>query len=274
MANYNKNINIIFKRHINNDRLKDFLFDLSIDRKYYNIKGKVNNDDLINSINKLNDKKNVIIDKTELDFSNIEQNLKESERLLNTIEKEFSKIKGNNNKIDIEVKEVKIKSDNINIKDLNNQNNLNQDFIKKQEILNQDNTIIQENLDYSNKITSNINKSIWDISWLEPFMNFMKVNSSLILTIGGGIIIGGMWYFNNMGYINIGSLLTRLGIRLFANTPQIQPTTNTIEIRNVPVQPNTANEIGHGFFRQLGVKVLELIDIFIEKMKDKRQKYK
>jgi hypothetical protein len=29
----------------------------------------------------------------------------------------------------------------------------------------------------------------------------------------------------------------------------------------------------HGFFRQLGTKILEILDIYIEKMKDKRQKY-
>ena len=59
-------------------------------------------------------------------LSNIEYNLKESERLLNIVQEKFDKVNGINKKIDIKVKEVQIKSDNINIEVLNNQNQNNQ----------------------------------------------------------------------------------------------------------------------------------------------------
>lgn len=79
-------------------------------------------------------------------------------------------------------------------------------------------------------------------------------------------------------YINIGALLTRLGIRIFANnnSNQIPQTVNTspIVINNIIPSGNTNRSIGQGFFRQLGVKVLELLEVFIENMKNKKQKYK
>jgi hypothetical protein len=39
------------------------------------------------------------------------------------------------------------------------------------------------------------------------------------------------------------------------------------------IEYNQANTTAHGFFRQLGTKILQIIDIYIEKMKDKRHKY-
>jgi hypothetical protein len=42
-----------------------------------------------------------------------------------------------------------------------------------------------------------------------------------------------------------------------------------------PIEASVSNRnIATGFFRQLGVKVLELIDIYIERLKEKKQKYK
>jgi hypothetical protein len=83
--------------------------------------------------------------------------------------------------------------------------------------------------------------------------------------------MGGMWYMNNIGYLNIGSLLSRLGITIWAGK-----TGATIErgLENVVAKSNENNNITRGFFRQLGERVLEIIDIYIEKMKEKRQKYK
>lgn len=85
--------------------------------------------------------------------------------------------------------------------------------------------------------------------------------------------MGGIWYLNNVGIINIGSLLTRLGIQIFTgngnnNQNNVQPPPITL--------PTTSNEseIGRGFFRQLGQKVLTLLDVFIENLKNKKQKYK
>ena len=115
----------------------------------------------------------------------------------------------------------------------------------------------------------------------------MHNHSTLVLTIGSGLVMGGMWYMNNIGYINIGSLLTRLGIQIFSGTsaqnsgsitiPGFSPSESTGNIhRNQVVEGNNneASEIGRGFFRQLGEKVLKLIDALIVKMESKQQKYK
>lgn len=85
---------------------------------------------------------------------------------------------------------------------------------------------------------------------------------------------------NNVGYINIGSLLTRLGIQIFSpaastisnSAPSI--TLSSEGSSRVNQINNDATEIGRGFFRQLGEKVLKLIDALIIKLESKQQKYK
>ena len=276
----NKNyisLNKISKRFINTTTLKEILSDLAINKNFYNLKGKINNSDLTNHYNKLLEK-NIKIDKKEFDYTNIEQNLKESEQLLNKVSEEFNKVKGNMQKIDIEVKEVNVKSDNMVIDNLNSLNKTNQKSIESNNLqeINKEDSIEKVNNVFT--IEPSYKKSMYEIEWLQPFFDFMHNHSTLVLTIGSGLIMGGMWYLNNVGYINIGSLLTRLGIRIFSNnntnqTPQII-NTSPIVINNIIPSENRERAIGQGFFRQLGVKVLELLDIFIENMKNKKQKYK
>ncbi len=208
----------IYKRHINTELLRRVLLDLATDKEFFNIKGKVSVDDLTNASNKLNNK--IKIDKKDLDFTNIETNLKESERLLNEVNSKFQEIKGKNAKMDVEIKEIKIKSDDINIDNLNNNNKLNQNYLKEQNMIQQDNILNQESIESVQKNASTIRKSILDVEWLQPFLEFMNNHSTLVLTIGSGIVMGGMWYMNNTGMINIGSLLTRLGIQIFSGSAQ------------------------------------------------------
>ena len=278
----NKNyilLNKISKRFINTTYLKEILSDLAINKNFYNLKGKVNHDSLLNHYNKLNEKDiKVDIDSKEFDYTNIEQNLKESEQLLNKIREEFNKVKGNTQKIDIEVKEVNVKSDKMIIDNLNDLNKTNQKSIESHNLQKIDKENELENIENKIEISNSYKKSIYEIDWLQPFFDFMHNHSTLVLTIGSGLIMGGMWYLNNVGYINIGSLLTRLGIRIFANnnSNQTPQTINTspIVINNIIPSENTERVIGQGFFRQLGVRVLELLDVFIENMKNKKQKYK
>jgi hypothetical protein len=163
--NNKTNINLllikIYKRKINTSVLKNLLLDLATDKEFFNIKGKVKVDDLTNASNNLNNK--IVIDKKEIDYTKIEENLKESERLLNDIQSKFEKIKGNNHKMDIEIKEIKIKSDDINIENLNNNNKLNQNYIKEQNIIKQDNILNQESIESVQKNASTIRKSIYDV---------------------------------------------------------------------------------------------------------------
>jgi hypothetical protein len=104
----------------------------------------------------------------------------------------------------------------------------------------------------------------------------MYNHSTLIFTVSSGMLLGGILFLNSFGYINIGSLLTRLGINLFntnSNIPQSTSTTsNPIHI-TIENPQNNERQISSGFFRELGKKLLVVIDLYIEKLKDKRQKY-
>lgn len=74
--------------------------------------------------------------------------------------------------------------------------------------------------------------------------------------------------------INIGALLNRLGINI--TTRLIEPTniSNTnIELPSTSINNHEQASTGQHFFRELGKKGLQLIALYIEKMKDKRQKY-
>jgi hypothetical protein len=87
-----------------------------------------------------------------------------------------------------------------------------------------------------------------------------------------------MWYINSRG-INVGAILSNLGLNIYSNlwgkdslVPSNISTTNLELPLSEPI--NNQNIIStHGFFRQLGKKLLEMLDLYIEKMKDKRQKY-
>src|SRR3954469_508063 len=102
----------------------------------------------------------------------------------------------------------------------------------------------------------------------------MHNHSTLIFTVGGGMLLGGMLFLTNFGYINIGSLVARLGLNLFnTETPQASSTNvNPIHI-TIDNTGNNTREVASGFFRELGKKLLVVIDLYIEKLKDKRQKY-
>lgn len=273
---YKKINNKIWARSIKNiGTLRDVLLNLATEKEFFNVKGKVAVDDLVNASNKLYNK--IEIDKTKLDYSNIEDNLKESERLLNEIHNIFEKTKGNNIKMDVQIKDIQIKSNDINIENLNNQNKTNQIM---NEIKTKDDNLLKEVTDNSDVYVDKIDKvrqSLFDAGWLESFFNFMHNHSTLILTLSSGIIMGGMLYMNNIGYLNIGQLLTRLGISIFTGNQNTNQNVGNITIPSSSVvntiESNT-NNIGRTFFRQLGDKVLNLLDVLIEKLKDNRQKYK
>ena len=81
-------------------------------------------------------------------------------------------------------------------------------------------------------------------------------------------------------------MLARLGITIFSNNgnnqnANLQPSNlsnSNIELPSSMEVSNRLNtlesQVSHGFFRQLGKKVLEILDIYIEKMKSRKQSYK
>ncbi len=77
---------------------------------------------------------------------------------------------------------------------------------------------------------------------------------------------------NNVGMINIGSLLTRLGLQIFSNPTNQQ--TPIVITSGTSENIGRTGDISRSFFRELGAKVLKLIDVLIAKMESKSQKYK
>lgn len=259
----------IYKRNINTKVLREALFDMaSFNRsnKSENIKEELFKLDTIEAktIEKPDNKV----------YEDILQNIEESEILLNNVRDKLVLAKKNELNLNIKVEEVDVLTDKKVIVNLNDKI----EFFKDKRIFSEtkvnDNEGIINTINERNELISNTKKNIYDINWLQPFFDFMHNHSTLVFTVGSGILLGGMLYLNSFGYINIGSLLTRIGINLFnTNIPQSSSTNvNPIHI-TIENTGNNTREVASGFFRKLGKKLLVVIDLYIEKLKDKRQKY-
>lgn len=281
----NKKINIlikIYKRNINTDVLYNAMQKIQNNTILQQAKS-IKKEEMLEKMAKLKEK--VEIKKDIKSYETIQENLNESLRIMKELNKNFKNIKEKSINIEIKVEDTQniIKQDKID--NLNNNINYNKDVKANLEITINNKNQILENNETIDITSSKLNKSIFDIDWLQPFLDFMHNHSTLVLTIGSGLVMGGMWYMNNIGYINIGSLLTRLGISIFApNSSQnsgsiTMPGSSNSGIITIPSVSNSGNtpnseEIGRGFFRQLGEKVLKLIDALIVKLESKQQKYK
>lgn len=274
-------LNKNFKREINNEYLRKTLKELLSQNTNTNldqdIKDKLIN---LNNISNIPKKETVV-------YEDIIKNLEESEKMLNLVKDNLKIAKKQSLDITLELKNnikdiQEVKVDELN-KGLNNVRDLN-DLNTKSKL---NKTTIEDNISqYDPNISKIKSNNIFDIEWLQPFIDFIHNHSSLVLTIGGGLIMGGMWYMNNVGYINIGSMLTRLGITIFSenvnnqnsNLQQSNLSNSNIELPSSMEVSNRLNtlesQVSHGFFRQLGKKVLEILDVYIEKMKNKKQGYK
>ena len=271
----NFSLNKVFIRGINNAYLKKALGDLTelnvnkfkLDKDINIALEKINNIEIQQSI-----KQEPLI------YEDILKNLEESENLLNKVKDNLNIAKENSFNITLKVEDINNTVKNDKIINLNNKKNYYKDDNLNLELNKQDNLSLDTNNDNIQNSIYTVKKGIFDVEWLKPFIDFIHNHSSLVLTIGGGLIMGGMWYMNNVGYINIGSMLTRLGIKIFSNNSNISnnnielPSIQSIEVEN---RLNVLeNQVGHGFFRQLGVKLLEILDVYIEKIKNKKQSYK
>jgi uncharacterized protein YqgV (UPF0045/DUF77 family) len=272
----------IHKREINTDVLYNAM--QKIQNNPIMQQGKsIKKEDFIEKMAKLKEK--IEIKNETKSYETIQENLNESLRIMKELNANFKILKEKSLNIDIKVEEKLDTIDKINIDKLNINNKGLQDIKIIDKKLN-NNYIDLEQVDQEAiKISKNIKKGIFDIEWLQPFLDFMHNHSTLVLTIGSGLVMGGMWYMNNVGYINIGNLLTRLGIQIFSPTAQNNPnsapsialsseTPRVNPIGTVAGESNDASSIGRGFFRQLGEKVLKLIEALIVKLESKQQKYK
>lgn len=261
----------IYKRNINTKVLREALFDMATSsgsNKSENIKEELFKLDTIEAktIEKPDNKV----------YEDILQNIQESENLLDVVREKLVLAKKNELNLNIKVEEVDVSTDKKVIVNLNDKI----EFFKDKRIFSEtkvnDNGSIINTINERNELISNTKKNIYDINWLQPFFDFMHNHSTLVFTVGSGILLGGILYLNSFGYINIGSLLTRIGINLFntdTNLPQSSSTNvNPIHI-TIENTGNNTREVASGFFRELGKKLLVVIDLYIEKLKDKRQKY-
>jgi uncharacterized protein YqgV (UPF0045/DUF77 family) len=282
--NYLKGMLKVYKRNINTEALYNLMERINNNKTLQKATKNVSKEEFLEKMNKLKEKAEVKIETKS--YETIQENLNESLRVMKELNAIFEKIKEKSMKIDIKIeKEQELIQEN-KLDTLNKGlKNIRELTVDQNNILKGDNTLIKDAEEFKNS-ASFIRKSILDVEWLQPFLDFMHNHSTLVLTIGSGLVMGGMWYMNNVGYINIGSLLTRLGIQIFSpaaqNSPQMSAPSITLSsetprvnsIGTVAGESNEASSIGRGFFRQLGEKVLKLIDALIVKLESKQQKYK
>lgn len=264
----------IYKRNINTETLQKLMQNIIENKTLSTVETTVKNKDFIEKIEKLKDKTEIKVDTEQ--FESIHENLNQSLNIIKELRVNFRNIKENSSKIELKIDEKNAVLESNNLDTLNNQyENIREISTVNNTILNEKNLNLENDLNFLEKI-SNTKKSIFDVSWLQPFFDFYNNNSTLVLTIGSGIVLGGIWYMNNIGMINIGSLLTRLGINLLNNVNrESAPVTQPITIINQqPSLPENNRRITNGFFRELGKKVLELMDVFIDNLKKNKIKYK
>lgn len=115
------------------------------------------------------------------------------------------------------------------------------------------------------KSTTNINIG----EWFNYIANVFTGNIPLVVTIGTSIMVGGFYLFNE-NYLNLSSILGRLGITAFQNVIR---TENQVQIPvTIPNSINT-NIIKSTFFKSLGERVLKLLDTLIERLVKGPKKY-
>jgi hypothetical protein len=283
IKNSNQLLIKIYKREINTEVLYNAMQKMQNNSIIQQTKS-IKKEEFLEKMNNLKEKVEIKVNVEK--YETIQENLNESLKIMKELNKNFKELKKNSINIEVQVKNEDIKIDKADINILNVKNKYYQDNKVMDEILEEKYDKIK---DINEKILENkqsLNKSILDIEWLQPFLDFMNNHSTILLTIGSGLVMGGMWYMNNVGFINIGSLLTRLGIQIFSPTAQnsqnlsapsitlSSETPRVNQIGTVTGGVNDATEIGRGFFRQLGEKVLKLIDALIVKIESKQQKYK
>lgn len=260
-----------YKRYINTKVLREALVDMNISsasNKLENIK------DNLFKLETIEVKTETKPDTTV--YEDVLQNIRESENYLEIVRENLVLTKKNQLNLEIKVVEVKDLNGKEVINNLNDKTVFFRDEKSLLENVPKDNVDTINFMNKNNEIIVNTNKSIWDISWLQPFFDFMHNHSTLVFTVGGGMLLGGMLFLTNFGYINIGSLVARLGLNLF-NTSLPQQVSNPLPPSiNITVEnpQNNVREISSGFFRELGKKLLVVIDLYIEKLKDNRLKYK
>lgn len=266
-----------YKRYINTKVLREALSDMtasSTTSKSQKLKEDIFRLDTMQA-------KTETIEKNNQVHEDILTNIQESENLLRNLREDLDLIKKTQLNLNIKVEKVEtIHTEKI----IDNLNDKTQYFSEKRnfmEINVEDALNFTSNDNTSINLANNIRKSVFDISWLQPFADFMHNHSTLVFTVGGGMLLGGILFLSNFGPINIGSLLARIGISLFgasSNSSIVQPVNSnpihiTIESSNISPENNT-RQISSGFFKELGKKLLEMIDLYIEKLKDGRTKYK
>lgn len=268
----------IFKRNINNTFLKNTLKELlSIKNNNTELDTKIENNLFQMQMGDIKNvtKENFIV------YEDIQKNLEESEKLLNNVHEKLKITKATVSNLNIKIENIDNIAEKSKINNLNNNLSFHKDNNIMLEGSKKNQMDINLNNEYLENTALNIKKSIFDISWLQPFLDFMHNHSTVVLTIGSGLIMGGMWYMNNVGIINIGSLLSRLGIQIFSSNPEmLSQSVAAPSAYSTPLVVDTETEAriarleSSSFFRQLGKKMLSLLDVLIERLKDKRQKYK
>jgi hypothetical protein len=255
MINYKYNFHKISKRYISDlTELKNLLDDISDSNrkilKQFNVEPNPILDSKYKECTKIDDISYETDIKTEK-FDEITDNLDETAIILEKIKFLNNDIKFKNKKIEVEVIENNTKNNDNNIDILNN-------VIKDKEILNNINnkseTLIN-NIDKNKGFFSDITNFIYS---LPDMLN--TPGRIILVTIGAGIVLGGTYYFGT----NIKNFIFKPN-----NYTTIQP---QIPINITIPQVQTPNPVKETFFKQVGERIIKLLDILINKYQFKKYK--
>jgi len=186
------------------------------------------------------------------DYDIIIRNIQETNIYINKFTSILDNMKKDNNKLEVIVENINIKTNN---QIINQENNLNQEFLNRE-------LLDEKNLNNINALDNDIPKTILnrltDFIYNLPDM-FNMPGKIIIYTIGAGIVIGGTYYLGN----TIKQFIFRPNTCIGIQPVQIQPPINII-------MPQTL--VKETFFKQVGERIIKLLDILINKYQFKKYK--
>jgi hypothetical protein len=246
------------KRYISDlTELKNLLEDISNSNRKILKKFNVEPNPILDSKYKECTKIEDILYETDIEtdkFEGIIYNIKETNLILERVKLINDNIQAKNNNIEVEIINKNILNEDNNIDILNTiENNILIENIKKNDVITATDCL-------KNTMNTNIFADITNFIYNLPDM--LNLPGKLILyTIGAGIVIGGTYY--------LGSTIKEF-IFKSNNYTNIQPVQIQAPI-NI-ILPETQVSVKDTFLKQVGERIIKLLDILINKYQFKRYK--
>jgi hypothetical protein len=255
------NIHRISKRYISDlTEFKNLLEDINNSNRKILKKNNVEPNPILDNKYKECTKIEEITYKTDIETEKLEgiiENIKETNFIIDRIKFINDNIKLKNNNIEVEVIEKNILNEDNNIDILNTiDNNIIIENIKKDDVISAKEAL-------KNSMNTSFFTDITNFIYNLPDM--LNTPGRIVLfTIGAGIVIGGTYYFGS----TIKEFIFKKNTYTNAQPIQIQ---TPINITIPQIQTESINE-NQTFFKQVGERIIKLLDILINKYQFKKYK--